>query len=127
MKQLNQKQYWNNAHRNNKIEAYTNTPSEFAKEVIAYFPKNSKIIELGCGLGNDSVFFSQNGHSILSTDFSEIAIINNKNRSEWVNNLIFEVLDISKPMKLDNCQFDIVYARLSLHYFPDKQREFFLK
>lgn len=117
---MNQKQHWNDLHRNNAMEAYAKEPSEFAKDIIGYFPNNAKVLELGCGLGIDSAFFAQHGHAVLSTDFSNIAVKNNTKRYANLKNLSFEVMDIGKPMKFDNSQFDIVYARLSLHYFPDK-------
>ncbi len=115
----NQKTHWDKLHEAGKVDYYSENSTYFAKEVVKIIPEKSKVLELGCGVGNDSNFFVQIGHHVLATDFSDIAIDKNKQRYKQ-DNLQFEVLDISKPMKFPNNEFDVVYARLSLHYFTDR-------
>lgn len=114
-----QKQLWNAAHSDGDIGHYSNTPTEFAKEILRVIPPNSQVLELGCGVGNDSVAFANKGHDILATDFSEIAIQKNKDTYKDISGLTFEVLDMSRPFKFNDNTFDVIYARLSLHYFTD--------
>lgn len=76
------------------------------------------MLELGCGEGNDSIYFANQGHTVTATDFSDIAIKQDKER--WSNpRLRFEILDISTPFSWGDKSFSVVYARLSLHYFRD--------
>lgn len=114
-----QKKLWNKAHSEEKIHHYSKNPTDFALKVLSLTHPNSNILELGCGVGNDSITFANAGHEILATDLSEIAVKQNKERFGEVSNLHFEVLDMSQPFQLEAKTFDVVYARLSLHYFQD--------
>ncbi len=115
-----QKKLWNNAHQNGDLKHDVNKPSEFAKEVLKLLSPKSKILELGCGNGNDSIGFAKAGHNLIATDFSEVVIKNNSERLGQVSGLTFEVLDMSEPFKFERNEFDAVYARLSLHYFTNE-------
>lgn len=115
-----QKKLWNSAHSKGEIQQYSSTPTNFALSVLPLIKRNSKILELGCGVGNDAIAFANAGHEVFSTDFSEIAIKNNQKRFEGIPKLTFAGLDMSQPFHLATNTFDVVYARLSLHYFQDK-------
>lgn len=115
-----QKQHWNSLHQQGDIDHYSNKPTSFALEVADIISPSSRILELGCGVGNDSIYFSNKGHKVLATDFSEVAIEKNKERSKGLEGLSFEVLDLNYPVNLSDSKFDVVYARLSLHYFNDE-------
>lgn len=114
-----QKQLWDILHEKGKVDHFSDKPTKFAEEVQSLITPGSKILELGCGVGNDSAFFAQNGHQVLATDFSKLAIKNNRKHFKE-SNLQFEVLDMSKKMSLPDNSFDVVYCRLSLHFFTDK-------
>lgn len=115
----NQKQHWEELHKKGSVDHELNIATEFAKEVNDYINPNSSILELGCGVGNDSFYFSQQGHKALGTDFSEVAIDQDKKRYNN-GNLTFKVMDISLPIPFIDNEFDVVYARLSLHYFSNE-------
>jgi ubiquinone/menaquinone biosynthesis C-methylase UbiE len=114
-----QRKLWNNAHDKGDIRHYSDSTTEFAKEVLEIINPSSRILELGCGVGNDSIGFANAGHTVVATDFSEVAIA--KNTKRWKNspNLTFQVIDINQPLEFQANNFDVVYARLSLHYFSD--------
>lgn len=114
----NQKQHWDVIHSKGNADYYLGKPTQFALEVQQYIPQSSKILELGCGAGNDSLFFAQQGHNMLATDFSDVVIDKNNSRHKD-NNLKFEVLDMSLPFKFEDNSFNVIYSRLSLHYFID--------
>jgi ubiquinone/menaquinone biosynthesis C-methylase UbiE len=100
-------------------EYHAGDPSDFAQELIAILPPSSKILELGCGAGNDSIGFAKAGHMVLATDFSKVAMKKNAEFFGQLSNLTFQSLDMSEPMEFTDNTFDVVYARLSLHYFTD--------
>ncbi len=112
-----QKKHWNSNH-SLRLNLSTGT-SSFAKRVLRIIPNNSKILELGCGVGMDAAAFASAGHSVLATDFSDVAIANNKLNYSSVTNLNFETLDIQNLTHFFEGEFDMVYARLSLHYFSN--------
>lgn len=115
----NQQQYWDTLHRKGNIDNYSKEPTSFALEVSTLLPKRAKILELGSGAGNDSIFFAKTGHHVVGIDFSNVAIQISQERAKHSNNVRFELLDISKPYPYKDAEFDLVYARLSLHYFTD--------
>lgn len=115
-----QKKFWNNRHEHASPDhVLTNGEiTAFALEVQSTIPPKSSILEIGCGVGNDSLYFASKGHNVVSTDLSEVAIKKNKIRSN-TDNVMFQVLDISAPTPFEDKKFDVIYARLSLHYFSD--------
>lgn len=112
-----QKQHWNSLHSVGQLDHYADTPTDFAKEVHGHIPNSSHIIELGCGAGNDAIFFARSGHIVVATDFSSVAIEKNKKRYPKDPNLTFTVVDIENRLPYPDDSFDVIYARLSLHYF----------
>ena len=46
---------WSELHNNYKKRDWINKPSIFAEQAIKYFPSSGKVLELGAGLGQDSV------------------------------------------------------------------------
>ena len=117
---VDQREYWNNRREAPKNDRYNGELSSFAKVAVPYFPTNAEVIELGCGYANDSAGFARLGFNVLATDFSEAAITNASEHFQGLPHINFEVLDISKLMPYKDARFDVVYARLSLHYFTDE-------
>jgi len=74
-----QKQHWNELHIKGAMKVYAKKQTDFANEAIRYFPTKAEVLELGCGLGNDSFFFAKQGHNDLATDFSDAVIKQNNN------------------------------------------------
>ena len=75
-----------------KPEMFGLEPSYSAKIALENFKKNNikHIIELGAGLGRDTIFFAKNSIKVTSLDFSSTAIeiIKNKSISLGVSNFI---------------------------------------
>ena len=76
-----QSQHWEK-NFSNKPEMFGLEPSIPAKKALNFFKekKINNIIELGAGLGRDSIFFAKNNIKIQALDYSYsgIEIINNK-------------------------------------------------
>lgn len=64
---------------------------------------------------------TQHGHTVLATDFAEPAIAENLKAYAGIPNLEFRTLAIAAPLPFEDASFDVVYAHLSLHYFPDRE------
>lgn len=95
--------------------------SDFAVEVAALLQPRCRILELGCGTGEDAAYFAAGGHDVLAVDFAAFAINEAKRRHRQGANLRFAMQDIRQLSDTPAESFDLVYARLSLHYFPDLQ------
>ncbi len=115
-----QRQLWELKFRNKEHEHFRGEQSLFAEMlVVKYFKPGIRVLELGCGNGRDSQFFSQNNADVLATDFSQTAIEQNKKLHP--SGLNWRVFDMSQGDWTSLGIFDVVYAFLSLHYFSNEK------
>ena len=82
-------------------------PSIAAIKALKVFKKKKikNIIELGAGLGRDTIFFAQNSIHVHALDYSEAAvdIIKKKAKKLDLTNFIqTKVFDIRKKLSFDN-------------------------
>lgn len=95
--------------------------SLFAKRVYLFI-KNKRlktVLDLGCGGGRDSQYFSRKGLVVTALD---IATGEQQQEKLKRNNIRFIKSDIG-DIRLKDDSFDIIYAHLSLHYFDNKKTE----
>ena len=116
---MNSKKFWESQHHKYAERDWINRPTIFSEIAIKYFPSAGKILELGCGQGQDARFFADRNYNVLATDFSNTGLNYAKTKTD--NQLIkFQVLDMSKgALPFEDSEFDVVYSHLALHYFPD--------
>ena len=101
--------YWDHYYQKKK-SIFTN--SDFSKFVNTYLTENSSIIDLGCGDGRDSIFFSKNKIYTEGFDISAKAIQANK---KYENKFLkFSVIDIDNIKEL-NKTYDFAYCRFLFH------------
>jgi len=79
--------------------------------------KTPTAIDLGCGLGQLSRYFSDRGFHVTALDFSETALNILKHHSPNVRTLVH---DMTTPFPFADSSYDIVIANLTLHYFTEK-------
>lgn len=111
--------YWHSAHQKYVQKDWITKPTIFATQVIKYFPKGARILELGCGQGQDTKYFVDNDFSVVACDFSQFALDQAKLRV----NTEFKLADMSKPLEFQRESFDVVYSHLALHYFDKKRTQ----
>tara|TARA_Y100001970_G_C14224833_1_gene854957 strand:- start:1191 stop:1844 length:654 start_codon:yes stop_codon:yes gene_type:complete len=93
-----QSQHWE-TNFSNKPEMFGLEPSISAKKSLKIFKDQSiyKIVELGAGLGRDTIYFAQNSICVEALDYSFSGIkqikqkINNNNLSKFVTTKIFDI------------------------------------
>lgn len=78
------------------------------------------MLELGCGPAHDSAYFAGLGHTVCATDFSIAALDPARSIYAAAPGLSFCLLDTTAPLPFRDGAVDVVYARLSLHYFSDR-------
>ena len=111
-----QSQHWE-SNFSSKPEMFGFEPSYSAKKALEIFKKNNitNIIELGAGLGRDTIFFAQNGIYVHAIDYSLSATNTIKKRSKE-NNLAdlikVENYDIRKKLNCDNENFQACYSHM---------------
>jgi ubiquinone/menaquinone biosynthesis C-methylase UbiE len=110
--------YWTGGHEKYSTLDWIDKPTIFAKQIIKYLPKKTKLLDLGAGQGQDSRFFAKNGFTVTCTDITPIAIKLAREKAKKSNlSMKFKKVDISKKLPFKNSEFDIVYSHLALHYF----------
>lgn len=126
--------YWNTNVANWKIATHPPGTREFFEEVEAYrFEKlnylerrvdyagyrGKRVLEIGCGLGNDLSRFARGGAVVSGIDLSpraiELAIVNFAQRGLPGT---FQVMD-GEALDLPDESFDVVYCHTVLHFTPD--------
>lgn len=110
--------YWKKLHELYSDKDWITKPSLFAETVKDYLPKTGSLLELGAGLGQDSVYFSELGYSVTSTDL-EISHL----KDIAGDHMTIQQVDLRNLLPFEDTQFDIVYAHLSLHYFTTETTE----
>jgi len=104
--------YWNNYYSKQR---QNRQPSLFAQHIVENCVGDEKptLIELGCGNGRDSIYFSERGLNVVAIDQVDEEIDFLQNRFSKVKNLEFTSGDFTD---LSNDQmYDIVYSRFTLH------------
>jgi len=99
------------------------TPSPFAEFCIGFINEDSLLLDIGCGNGRDSLYFSQKGISVTGIDVVDICSGNIEE-----NNVSFigvDLLDKNKYFGLVN-KFDVVYCRFMLHTFTEDIEKYIL-
>jgi adenylylsulfate kinase-like enzyme/ubiquinone/menaquinone biosynthesis C-methylase UbiE len=121
--ELGRKEFWNNYYLKEQKRI---TPSTFAIYVNNLILKPSKLLEVGCGYGNDAKFLSQMGHKVTAIDSSKNAItysVSNKiDSSILFVNENFNDMAIEKNYN----KFDIIYNKNFLNAITNKEEDDFL-
>jgi tellurite methyltransferase len=110
--------YWDSYYRNNK-KFKESTFARFVKKKIIIKNRNNRMIDIGCGNGRDSFYFSKNKLRVTAIDISKNAIRNNAIRTN--PNLNFINFDIEK--KTMSKKFDFIYCRFFIHAINEKAED----
>lgn len=114
---MSDKKYWNEIYYNNLKESEKDFLNDIwmikYKDIICD-TKNKNAIDLGCGLGQDSIWLFENGFNVVSCDFSEKATNKFKTMYPNANIMNFDIID-GLPFKPNSV--GLINANLSLHYF----------
>jgi len=93
---------------------FGNEPSIAAVKSLNFF-KNKKIVELGAGLGRDTIFFAKNSIQVEALDYSQkaIEIINNKSKKLNLTGLIkTQIFDVRKRLPFDDRSIDGCFSHM---------------
>ena len=124
--------YWNEFYK----REFVHVPSQFCVFVSTYISPSSTVVELGCGNGRDSHFFSSVNFSVIGVDLSESAIemsIQNSNPNKDVQFLCGDISeasiceDINQVLGSRRERADICfYSRFVMHSIDEIQQKAFM-
>ena len=111
-----QSQHWE-TNFSNKPEMFGLEPSYPAKKALDIFKDNklSNVIELGAGLGRDSIYLGKNSINLTALDYSENGLkvldqkIKNENLSSSISTLKFDIRD---NLPFENNSIDACYSHM---------------
>ena len=111
-----QSQHWE-INFSNKPEMFGLEPSISAKKALKFLKekKINNIIELGAGLGRDSIFFAKNNIKIQALDYSSsgIEIINHKIKKDNLSNYIStKLFDVREKLPFKDNSIDACYSHM---------------
>ena len=108
-----QSQHWENSF-SNKPGMFGHEPSIAAVKSLKFL-KNKNIVELGAGLGRDTIFFAQNSIYVEALDYSQEAIkaINIKSKKLELKEFIkTKVFDVRKKLPFNNDTIDACFSHM---------------
>ncbi len=121
---MDDKEYWDEYYA---THSKPNDASTFAEFVLDRLEEGKTLIELGCGNGRDSLFFSKNGLNVVAVDQvdSEIKFLNENYASENITFVAgdFTNLATSEEDLIKNTQFDYIYSRFTFHSINEAKED----
>lgn len=86
-------------------------------------PSETRVLDLGCGKGRNSIYLASQGFHVIGIDFSEKALNDARQRSASYSSLIeYEQVDITKEWPFGTNYFDIIIDCNASIYIPDHER-----
>lgn len=111
---INQKEYWNNEFSKStsiklKYDLWLDKYADILNQ-----SKETPIIDLGCGLGSDSLYLAERGYKVISCDISDVALEKVK-----ANIAVYQTVAINmlQGLPFEESSAKIIIADLCLHYF----------
>lgn len=125
----NSKEYWGDAHEKYATAEWIDKPTMFAESVIEYFPAEGRILDAGCGQGQDSRFFAGKGYEVVGIDFAPEGIQKavEKTPDELSEKVQFLQADLTELLPFKDKEFDVVHSHLAAHYFSSEQTKVLIK
>ena len=111
-----QSQHWE-SNFSNKPEMFGLNPSLSAKKALKLFQekKIGKIVEIGAGLGRDTIFFAKNSIHTIALDYSPsgIKVINQKAKKDNLSNYIStKLFDVREKLPFENNSIEACYSHM---------------
>ena len=99
--------------------------SEFARLLDAAIPAGARVLEIGCGTGQMSLYLASAGRRVIGADMTRASLQLGAAaaRRFGVTGVQFVETDLQRP-GLRKGAFDVVYTSGVLHHTPDPRRSF---
>jgi SAM-dependent methyltransferase len=82
--------------------------------VLLGVTKGIPIIDLGCGVGCDTLYLTERGYKVISCDLSDEALQRVRRN---IPEAVTQQLNLLEPLPFDTNSAQVIIADLSLHYF----------
>ena len=114
---MDDKEYWSKYYEKNSNPVH---PSSFAEFVMPYLEENKLLVELGCGNGRDSIYFSEKINVIgIDQVNNEVDYLNEKFKNENIEFLADDFTNLKNATGYNkealNKNIDYIYSRFTFH------------
>ena len=111
-----QSQYWED-NFSSKPEMFGSTQSLSAEKALKIFQekKINKIVEIGAGLGRDTIFFAKNSIHTTALDYSHsgIKVINQKSKkNNLIDNISTKLFDVRQKLPFKDNSIEACYSHM---------------
>lgn len=121
---MDDKEYWTNYY---KYNSKPTSASTFAEFILPKLERNKNLIELGCGNGRDSVYFSQKGLNVIAIDQvqCEIDFLNENYKNDKLYFLSDDFTNLKNTSYdlIKNTNFDYIYSRFTFHSINEEKED----
>ena len=99
--------------------------SEFAQKLDAAIAPDARIVEIGCGTGQMSLFLARGDRLVIGADLTRASLLlaADAGRRFGIEGVSFIETDLTQPA-LRPGAFDVVYCSGVLHHTPDPRKSF---
>lgn len=108
--------FWEKAYQNEEIDAFSSEPNATIKEFEHLLSKQSRIIDIGCGEGQNAFYFAKQGYfNVDAFDISEHGIAKLKRRCERENVQLNAFTADLTTYQFEH-QYDLIMSFGTLHF-----------
>jgi len=99
--------------------------SRFARLLEAAIPADARIVEVGCGTGQMSLYLARGGRTVIGADLCRASLLLARSAAQrlGIEGVGFVETDLTRP-GLQHGAFDVVYCSGVLHHTPDPRAAF---
>ena len=117
------KSYWNEKYwvrhmRDDDLDNIEDPWIEKYEDIISSYSGN--LLDLGCGVGQYSLYFAEKGFNVTSADISARALDYLAEKAPQIKTV---KLDMTELLPFSDKSFDVVFANLSIHFFSKTDTE----
>jgi SAM-dependent methyltransferase len=129
-----QKETWEKEYRDNKLVSLSDVPQKDFLNFLKFLRKKDlivtklNILDLGCGVGKNSIYLAKLDNTVVGIDISPEAIKLAKERAKKEGLAIdFRTGDIGSKYPFTDGYFDLIIDVISSNSLNEKEREIYLK
>jgi SAM-dependent methyltransferase len=99
--------------------------SEFARLLDAAIPPRARVVEIGCGTGQMSLYLARRDRQVIGADLTRASLLLAAQAASrfGIDSVSFVETDLARPA-LRRGAFDVVYCSGVLHHTPDPRAAF---